>query len=103
MKAIIIGTTTCPYCENAKKLATSKNIPYESFIIVEKFTEDTSKGKQITREQAVEMVGQEFRTVPQILVSDKSDDFTHIGGFEDFNKYVLAKNVNTDDFGDMTL
>lgn len=95
MKAIIIGTTTCPHCVNAKTLATERNIPFESFTIVKDPAEYTDTN--ISMEKAFEMVGQPFRTVPQILVDGK-----HIGGFDDFVKYV-ASHVDTNDFDDMEL
>jgi len=95
MKATIIGTTTCPFCVNAKTLATQRNIPFESFTIVKDPAEYNETN--ISMEKAFEMVGQPFRTVPQILVDGK-----HIGGFDDFAKYV-ANRVDTKDFDDMEL
>lgn len=95
MKATIIGTTTCPYCVNAKTLATERNIPFESFTIVKDPAEYNESN--ISMEKAFEMVGQSFRTVPQILVDGK-----HIGGFDDFAKYVASR-VDTKDFDDMEL
>jgi len=88
MKAIIIGTTTCPYCVSAKRLAEEQNIDYDYKII----------GQNISMEEAIELVGKPFRTVPQILVDEK-----HVGGFEDFNKFIHNKNINPEDFEGMEL
>ncbi len=103
MKAIILGSTTCPYCVNAKRLAEEQKIPYEYLIIVkdEKEIGENEKDTKITMEKAFEIVGQPFRTVPQIIIDSK-----HIGGFDDFNKFVKDlnnKDINSKDFDDMEL
>ena len=95
MKVTIIGTTTCPYCVNAKTLAKERNLTVESFTIVKDPAEYNETN--ISMEKAFEMVGQSFRTVPPILVDGK-----HIGGFDDFSKYVNT-HVDTKDFDDMEL
>jgi glutaredoxin 1 len=96
MKAIIIGTTTCPYCVNAKSLATERGIPFEYLTIVK--DEKEVGGNNISMDKAFELVGKPFRTVPQILVDDQ-----HIGGFDDFSKFLRNKDVDTKDFSDMDL
>lgn len=96
MKATIIGTTTCPFCVSAKRLATERNIPFQSLTIVKDPAEEDEN--HISMEKAFELVGQPFRTVPQILVDGK-----HIGGFDDFSKYVNTQNIDSKEFDDMEL
>jgi glutaredoxin len=88
MKAIIIGTKICPFCVTAKNFATERNIPYDYKILNE----------DINMEEAIKLVGQTFRSVPQIIVDGK-----HVGGCDDFIRYINAKEINDDDFKDMSL
>ena len=100
MKAIIIGTTTCPYCVTAKKEAEKNNIQYEYKVISRGEPEADLKalGTPITMEEANSIVGRPFRTVPQIIV-----DGEYIGGCDDFINYLSKKNLDTSEFEDMDL
>ena len=88
MKAIIIGTTTCPYCVTAKKFASERDIPYDYRVL----------GEDIEMDEAIKLVGQTFRTVPQIIVDGK-----HVGGCDDFIRFVNSQEVDDDEFKDMTI
>lgn len=96
MKAIIIGTTTCPYCVNAKRLADEQGIEYEYLTIVKDVSE--IGGTNISMDEAFNLVGKPFRTVPQILV-----DGEHVGGFDDFNKFINNRGLDSKEFEDMDL
>lgn len=71
MNIVIWSRDHCGYCESAKKLLQSKEIP---------FTENKI-GKTHTREQLLEAVP-EAKTVPQIFIDDKL-----IGGYAELNKF----------------
>lgn len=91
MKVTIISSPTCQYCVMAKKYAeengiTGSNLDYRVI------------GKDIQMDEAVSLVGQPFRTVPQILI-----DGVLVGGYNDFVKHVNKKNFDSKDFDDMTI
>ncbi|MDQ8039714.1 MAG: glutaredoxin 3 [Rickettsiella sp.] len=65
-KIVVYTTSSCPYCQNAKKLLDSKKLKYAEIII----DMDTNK-----RDEMIKLSGQ--RTVPQIFINDKP-----IGGFD---------------------
>lgn len=100
MKAIIIGTTTCPFCIIAKDIAIKNNVEYTYKVIDrgEPAEELATFGQAITMNEAIEMVGKPFRSVPQIIV-----DGVHIGGSEDFSLFLEAKNLDISDFDDMEI
>ena len=72
MKAIIWSKYHCPYCDQAKALLTSKNIPFEEKKI----------GDGYTKEELLEAVPN-ARTVPQIFINGNL-----IGGFTELKKYI---------------
>ena len=73
MKAIIYTTPVCGYCQMAKNLMTKRNIEYEEVTV----------GKDITKEELVEVLGKDVRTVPQILV-----DNVYVGGYTELSKFL---------------
>lgn len=73
MKAIIYSTPVCGYCQMAKTLMQKHNIEYEEFTV----------GKDITKEELVEKLGKEVRSVPQILV-----DNNYVGGYTELSKLL---------------
>jgi len=73
MKAIIYSTPACGYCKMAKTLMDKRGIKYEEFII----------GQDLTKEELVETLGKEVRTVPQILVDNK-----YVGGYTELSKFL---------------
>jgi len=73
MKAIIYSTPVCGYCQMAKTLMKKHNIEYEEFTV----------GKDITKEELVEKLGKEVRSVPQILV-----DNNYVGGYTELSKLL---------------
>lgn len=100
MKAIIIGTTQCPFCVTAKNEAIKNGIEYEYKVIDRGESREQLEefGTPITMEQAIEIVNRPFRTVPQIIV-----DGEYIGGCDDFLKFLERKNLDTSDFDDMSI
>ena len=63
----VYATSYCPYCVQAKRLLTQRNVPFE---------EIDCEGDDALRAWLVETTGQ--RTVPQIFFGE-----TSIGGFSD--------------------
>lgn len=73
MKTVEIYTKGyCPYCAAAKKLLNSLGWDYKEYEIT---TNTIKQQEMITRSQC--------RTVPQIFINKY-----HIGGYDDFNKYL---------------
>ncbi|MFQ6613712.1 MAG: glutaredoxin family protein [Fidelibacterota bacterium] len=70
----IYTTSWCPYCQAAKRLMQSENIPYEEIDI---------EDKGISRTQLVKITG--GRSVPQIIVDGKA-----IGGYDRLVKLVSS-------------
>ncbi|SFV64051.1 Glutaredoxin 3 (Grx3) [hydrothermal vent metagenome] len=66
MKNIVYATDSCPYCQNAFRLLTKRNIPYQKIIV----------DSQSMWDEVMEKSGR--NTVPQIFING-----THIGGFDD--------------------
>lgn len=78
MKATVWSKYHCPYCDQAKALLKSKEIPFEEKKI----------GDGYTKEELLEAVPT-ARTVPQIFIDDKL-----IGGFTELKQYLQEQNVN---------
>ena len=72
MKAIVWSKYNCPFCDQAKALLKSKNIPFEERKI----------GDGYTKEELLEAVPN-ARTVPQIFLDDQL-----IGGFTELRKHL---------------
>jgi glutaredoxin 3 len=66
-KVIIYTTNYCPYCFGAKAFLRSKNVEFEEIDV----TDDPPRRAEMERLSA-------RRTVPQILIDDRS-----IGGYDD--------------------
>lgn len=67
MKKIVIYTMKyCPYCENAKRLLSSKGVTFNEHLVAE---EDDATWKKLEEQTG-------FKTMPQIFVEDK-----FIGGY----------------------
>lgn len=97
MQALIIGTEICPYCITAKKFAIEKGITYE-YKVIDQGQPKKPDVEYITMDNAIKLVGQPFRTVPQIIVDGK-----HVGGCDDFLNYINSKDINDDEFKDMSI
>ncbi|MBN9260200.1 MAG: glutaredoxin 3 [Hyphomicrobium sp.] len=67
-KVVIYTRDWCGYCDAARRLLMSKNVPFEEINLT---------GKPAEREELVEMAGGQT-TVPQIFIGD-----THVGGCDD--------------------
>lgn len=78
-EVIIYSKTVCPYCIKAKRLFTSRGIP---------FTEVSIEGEPEIREEMIRLAGGAM-TVPQIFINKK-----HIGGCDDL--YALDKRQELD-------
>ena len=72
MKAIVWSKYHCPYCDQAKALLKSKDIPFEEKKI----------GDGYTKEELLEAVPG-ARTVPQIFIDDQL-----IGGFTELKAHL---------------
>lgn len=72
MRAIVWSKYNCPYCDQAKALLKSKNIPFEERKI----------GDGYTKEELLEAVPN-ARSVPQIFLDNKL-----IGGFTELRQYI---------------
>lgn len=78
MKATVWSKYHCPYCDQAKALLKSKEIPFEEKKI----------GDGYTKEELLEAVPT-ARTVPQIFIDDKL-----IGGFTELKQFLQDQNAN---------
>jgi glutaredoxin len=78
MKATVWSKYHCPYCDQAKALLKSKEIPFEEKKI----------GDGYTKEELLEAVPT-ARTVPQIFIDDKL-----IGGFTELKQFLQEQNAN---------
>lgn len=74
MNIEIYTKPSCPYCINAKKLISSKNLEYTEYTV----------GKDgITKQTIIDRLnGGTISTVPQIFI-----DGNHIGGYTELVKY----------------
>ena len=77
MKAIVWSKYQCPYCDQAKALLKSKNIPFEERKI----------GDGWTKEDLLEAVPT-ARTVPQIFLDEEL-----IGGFNELKQKLSESTV----------
>ena len=73
MKAVIYSTPACGYCKMAKTLLEKKGIDYEEFML----------GTDITKNELIETIGQDVRSVPQILIDNK-----YVGGYTELSKFL---------------
>ena len=74
---VIYGKPLCQYCEMAKKLLGSKDIPY-TFVNL--------GDDDMTIDRLNEMAGHEIKTVPQILVKDSDGMFQYVGSYQDLKE-----------------
>lgn len=78
MNVIIYGKPGCGYCVKAKSLCEAKGITYQYKQV----------GSDITKEQLVEMVGKEVRTVPQIFIQEDGF-FNYVGGYDQLKEKLV--------------
>lgn len=78
MKATVWSKYHCPYCDQAKALLKSKDIPFEEKKI----------GDGYTKEELLEAVPT-ARTVPQIFIDEKL-----IGGFTELKQFLQDQHAN---------
>ena len=77
-KFTIFGRPGCGFCQRAKQLCEIKNYDYKYIDIWE---------EGISKEDLEKTIGKPVLTVPQVFHGD-----THIGGFDDLEKYVQTLN-----------
>lgn len=90
MKFTIIGKDLCSFCRSAKSFCDRKGHEYDYYKIVPQEEYDsadekvTSQGETlITKEMAIEMVGADFKTVPQVMKHNDDGSFEHVGGSDE--------------------
>ncbi len=64
-------TSYCPYCTQAKRLLTSKNLPFEAI--------DLSNDQELRKKLSDENNG--YRTVPMIFIGEK-----FVGGYQELHQ-----------------
>ena len=69
MKAKVFSKVGCPYCVNAKRVLSSKNIPFEEIMF---------DGVTVTKDSISKEVGKQISTLPQILI-----DGVYVGGYNE--------------------
>ena len=77
MKYVVIGTTYCGYCNQAKNVLDQHYLEYEY-----KDINDVASSEQ---DRLMKIAGQEFRTVPQIFTVEK-DQWSYVGGYTELVK-----------------
>jgi len=75
---IVIGTSSCPHCVNAKELLETKNITYAYYDFRQMNSSEVASLERIA--------GCEFRTVPQIFNYNNDGTLNYIGGFTDLHQ-----------------
>lgn len=75
-KVTIYGRTSCGFCTGARRLCETRSLDHE-------WVDMISEG--LDKEDLSEIAGSPVHTVPQIFVGDR-----HIGGFDEFSRYVEA-------------
>ena len=68
----------CPYCDKAKALLTSMDIPFTTRTL----------GEDLTREELLE-IAPTARTMPQIIINSEV-----IGGYDQLNTYIENTGFN---------
>lgn len=77
----IYSKPDCKFCEDAKNLLNSLNLPYEEFIL--NLGQKLDAAKQYVLLKDLEALVPNVRTVPQIF-----NDATYIGGFAELREYL---------------
>lgn len=79
---LIYGRPNCKYCRAAKKLLQSIQKEVDPDVAIN----EVQVGKDITKEELLQRLGDDIRTVPQILYKGH-----HIGGYEDLCSWGVAQ------------
>jgi glutaredoxin len=77
MKYVVIGTTYCGYCNQAKNVLDQHFLEYEY--------KDINEVAPAEQDRLMEVAGQEFRTVPQIFTVER-DQWSYVGGYTELAK-----------------
>jgi|TARA_B100000780_G_scaffold261515_1_gene214002 glutaredoxin len=74
----VLSKPLCPYCDKAKALLTSLNIPFTTRTL----------GEDLTKEELLE-ISPSARTMPQIIINSEV-----IGGYDQLNTYIENTGFN---------
>lgn len=77
----IFGRSSCGFCIRAKQLCESKGLAFRYVDIVE---------EGISKADLEKTIGKPVQTVPQIFVGQD-----HIGGYDQFSRYVAERDAAT--------
>jgi glutaredoxin 1 len=80
-RVTIFGRSSCGFCVRAKELCEIKEIPFRYIDIIE---------ENISKVDLEKTIGKPVETVPQIFVGKE-----HIGGFDQFSRYVEQREAAT--------
>lgn len=80
-RVTIFGRSSCGFCVRAKELCEIKEIPFRYIDIIE---------ENISKVDLEKTIGKPVETVPQIFVGQE-----HIGGFDQFSRYVEQRETAT--------
>ena len=84
MLIVIFGRPGCPFCVRAKELA--DNLANQRNDFSYRYIDIHEEG--ITKADMEKTIGKPVETVPQIFV-----DQTHVGGYTEFNQYVIDNSM----------
>lgn len=73
-KVTIYGRTSCGFCTGARRLCEVRNLDHEWVDMI---------AQGLDKDDLSEIAGSPVYTVPQIFVGER-----HIGGFDEFSRYV---------------
>ena len=90
MKAEIWSKHFCPFCDRAKDLLKSLNIPYQEYIISPGYDEEPAQENQryVSKSELLQKLPT-AKTVPQIWIND-----VHIGGCTDLEARVRSGEIS---------
>ena len=86
---VIYGSDSCPFCTRAKNLAEEHNLQYEYINI-----KDSATSLAAFEQRFVSMKVSVPKTVPQIFIEYSPFEDGYIGGFEDFERWIMKKLSN---------
>ena len=92
---VIYGSEACPFCTRAKNLAEEHNLQYEYINI-----KDNPDAFAAFEQRFTSMKVSVPRTVPQIFIEYSPFEDEYIGGFEDFEKWMMQKLAKKHDHTD---
>lgn len=76
MKVVIYGRPGCSFCTQAVELSESKGLNVDYQVV----------GVDIQKEELIEKVGRDVRTIPQIFINEGGGFFEYVGGFTELQE-----------------